>query len=100
MTTNPTRRFLSIDLLGEAEHARLGEQTAAMIFRIGHVDRTMTIRNRMRRVADVGVESLVVRRTWRIEGELAVIVEIEIASFGFTRRPGVKRGPGVAAGLK
>ena len=25
MTTNPTRRFLSIDLLGEAEHARSDE---------------------------------------------------------------------------
>ena len=71
-----------------------GIPATGMIFRIGHIDRAVAIRNWMRGIADVRVEGgvvfirFVLRR--RIEGELAVFAKVKVARLGFVRRPCVK----------
>src|SRR5579859_5158566 len=71
-----------------------------MIVGIGHVNRAMPVGNGMSRVADVAVERAGSGSLRRFEGEFTVLVEVELPSGSFLRRPGIELHPLVAASLK
>src|SRR5579863_9429659 len=71
-----------------------------MILWVGHVHRAATVGNGVRGIAEVRVRRVFRLGGRRVKRKLTAFAKIEMFGLRFSWRPGVIRGPGVAAGLK